>query len=177
MLITGLVNRQTKVTFEIDTGASCNVKSLSDYVRATGDKNSEHLKKTTTRLTMHNKSCEYPIVRTMLRVKRQGTTHSLRFYVVKSPVTPILGRASCLGMNLIKIIDSDTIHSVETTAQNLFLDEVLKSFRDVFECTGTLPGEYNIQTNNDIAPVVHPPRRLPITLQDAVKKEIGFLLL
>jgi len=149
----------------------------SDYVRATGDKKGEHLKKTTPRLTMHNKSCEYPIGRTMLRVKRQGTTHSLHFYMLqKSPVTPILGRASCLGMNLIKIIDSDAIHGVETTAQNLFFDIVLKSFRDVFEGIGTLPGEYTIKTNNDIAPVVHPPRRLPIALQDAVKNELDSLV-
>ena len=48
-------------------------------------------------------------------------------------------------MNLIKILDSDARHSVEATApQNLLLDKVLISFRDVFEGIGTQPGEYKI---------------------------------
>ena len=64
----------------------------------------------------------------MLHVKRKGTTHSLHFYVVSSPVTPIPGRASCLGMNLIKILDSDAIYSVQTTVpQDIFLDKILKN--------------------------------------------------
>ena len=42
-------------------------------------------------------------------------THSLHFCVVSPPVTPILGRASYLGMNLIEILDSDAIHSVQAT--------------------------------------------------------------
>ena len=54
VLITCLVNKQHEVTFEIDTGASCNVLPFSDYVRATGDKKGQQLKKTTTRLTVYN---------------------------------------------------------------------------------------------------------------------------
>ena len=52
--ITFKVNQQHTITFEIDTGASCNILPLSDYVKATGDTKGHKLKKTATCLTMHN---------------------------------------------------------------------------------------------------------------------------
>ena len=61
VLVTCTVNRQHQVTFEIDTGASCNILPFSDYVKATGDRDGHNLKKTTTHLTMHNNSSEYPM--------------------------------------------------------------------------------------------------------------------
>lgn len=61
VLVTCTINKHHQVTFEIDTGASCNVLPFSDYVKSTGDKQGLKLKKTTTRLTMHNNSSEYPL--------------------------------------------------------------------------------------------------------------------
>ena len=136
VLVTCTVNKQHQVTFKIDTGASCNVLLLNDYVRSTEDKKGLRLKKTTTHLTMYNNSCEYPLGRVMLPVTRSGTTHCLRFYVVNSCITPIVGRNSCLGMKLIRILDSDAIHTVaekSTIPKELFLDKVPKNFRDVFD--------------------------------------------
>ena len=172
------MNKQHQVTFEIDTGASCNVLPFSDYVKATRDKKGRHLKPTTTRLMMHNNSYEYPMGRVM-SVRRNTTTHYLRFYVLKSCATPILGRESCIGMQLIKILDSDTVHTVTqqaTIPRELFLDNLLKNFKDVFEGIGELSGEYTIHTNNDVLPVVHPPRRLPISLQGSVKHELDAMV-
>ena len=77
VLVTCTVNKQHQVTFKIDTGASCNVLPLHDYVGFTGYKKGLRLKKTTTRLTMHNNSCRYLLDRFMLPVKRSGTTHCL----------------------------------------------------------------------------------------------------
>ena len=39
-LVTFRVNNQHDVIFEIDTGGSCNILPLSEYVKATGDKTS-----------------------------------------------------------------------------------------------------------------------------------------
>ena len=47
VLVTCTVNKQHQVTFKVDTGASCNVLLLHDYVRSTGDKKGLRLKKTT----------------------------------------------------------------------------------------------------------------------------------
>ena len=82
-------------------------------------------------------------------------------------------------MRLIRILDSDAIHTVveqSTMPGELFLDKVLKNFRDVFEGIGELQGEYTIQTTPDVLPVVHPPRRLPITLQKPVRQELDAMV-
>ena len=47
VFVTCTVNRQHQVTFEIDTGASCNVLPFCEYVKATGDKDGHKLKKMT----------------------------------------------------------------------------------------------------------------------------------
>ena len=86
VLVTCTINRQHQVTFEIDTGASCNV--LPDYVKATGDKDGHNLKKTTTHLMMHNNFSEYPMGRVMLCVQRNGITHYLRFYTSSTLLIP-----------------------------------------------------------------------------------------
>lgn len=84
-------------------------------------------------------------------------------------------------MQLIKILDSDAIQTVRAeqipTSKGLFLDTVLKNFKDVFEGIGELPGEYTIHTNKDVLPVVHPPRRLPISLPEHVKQELDAMVI
>ena len=37
-LVTCTVNERHKVTFEIDTGASCNILPLADYIKTTRDR-------------------------------------------------------------------------------------------------------------------------------------------
>ena len=42
----------------------------------------------------------------------------------------------------------------------------------MFQGIGSLPGEYNIQLNKDVLPVVHPPRRVPVPKKEAMKTEL-----
>ena len=63
--------------------------------------------------------------------------------------------------------------------RELFLNKlakVLKNFKDVFKGIGELSGGYTIYANNDVLPVVHPPCRLPISLQGSVKQELDAML-
>ena len=62
-LVTFRVNNQHNVTFEIDTGASCNILPFSEYVKATGDESGLDIKQGKTRLTMHNNTSEHPLVK------------------------------------------------------------------------------------------------------------------
>ena len=39
--------------------------------------------------------------------------------------------------------------------------KILKTFGDQFKGIGTIPGEYKIKTDEQVTPVVHPPRRVP----------------
>ena len=128
---------------------------------------------------MHNNTSECPLGRAMLSVSRNGRKHHLRFFIVNSNVMPILGRDSSIGMKLVQIIDSDAIHKVSESSglpTKLTQDGVLKEFTDVFEGLGELEGEHIIHTNPDISPVVHPPRKLPISIHDTVKKELDAMV-
>ena len=44
-------------------------------------------------------------------------------------------------------------------SENVTKDPVISTFADVYHGTSCLPGEYNIQLNKDVQPVVHIPRR------------------
>ena len=100
---------------------------------------------------------------------------------MKSQVTPILGKSTCIGMKLIKILDCDTIHSfkeatITSSTEQLKSDPILSKFADTFEGLGELPGEYKIQLNPDAIPVVNPPCRLPVALQSVVKMELDTMV-
>ena len=143
VLVTCEVNQKHNVTFEIDTGASCNIVPFSEYVKATGDKRGHKIRKTATRLTMHNNTTEQPMGRVMLYVSRNSVRHHLRFFIVNDEVTPILGRDSCVGMKLIRILDSDTIHKVvvqSSLPEIVSQDQVLSQYADVFNGLGELCG-------------------------------------
>ena len=175
------VNERHKVVFEIDTGASCNILPFSDYIRATGDKQGIQISPTRTTLTMHNNSKAVPMGKVMLYVERGGKSHYLCFFIMKSQVTPILGKSTCIGMKLIKILDCDTIHSFKEatlaySTEQLKSDPILSKFADIFEGLGELPGEYKIQLKPDAIPIVNPPRRLPVALRSVVKMELDTMV-
>ena len=128
---------------------------------------------------MHNNTTEHPLGKVLLYVSCNGLKYYLQFFIVNSNVTLILGRDSCIGMKLVQILDSDTIHKVSDNSElpsKLTQDTVLKDYTDVFTGMGELAGEYTIHTDPNVSPVVHPPCRLPIVLQDAVKSELDAMV-
>ena len=60
----------------------------------------------------------------------------------------------------------DPIHKLPNSS-----DDILKAYADVFQGIGLFPGEYKIQLHQEVEPVVHPPRRIPIALRDRLKSE------
>ena len=65
-------------------------------------------------------------------------------------------------MNFIKIMDQD-ICLIE---KDLCFDQVKKEFADLFQGLGQIGGEYNIELNENINPVIQPPRRIPFKLKE-----------
>jgi len=115
VVATCTVNQKHQVVFKLDTGASCNILPLEDYMKATGDKLGQHIQKTAIHLTMHNNTSEKPVGKEILLVGRSGHNHQLCFYIIQSKAMPILGKDAYIGMQLIKILDCDTIHNVTET--------------------------------------------------------------
>ena len=51
-------------------------------------------------------------------------------------------------------------------------DPLLRDYTDVFEGLGCLAGNYRIEIDPTVKPVVHPPRRVPCALREDVKDEL-----
>lgn len=92
--------------------------------------------------------------------KYKETSEILEFYVVSTQAPPILGLASCLLLDLIKLILSvEGILKLEQTPSDL-----LSEYSDVFEGFRTLPRTHKIKLKPGAVAVIHPPRRIPVHL-------------
>ncbi len=59
------------------------------------------------------------------------------------------------------------IWAVNTSEPNL-----MEQYEDVFGEIGCLQGEHHISINSDVKPVIHPPRKIPISMLDKLKAEL-----
>ena len=51
-------------------------------------------------------------------------------------------------------------------------NQLLNEYKDVFEGLRCLPGDYNIQLQDNAKPVIHPPKKIPFAQRSKVKKEL-----
>ncbi|KAL0153046.1 hypothetical protein M9458_051645 [Cirrhinus mrigala] len=98
-------------------------------------------------------------------------TYDLLFYVIKSSAQPLLGLPDCLCTGLLTL--NKDVHQLNTSSQHEFKDRILTKYADLFKDeVGRLPVTYSMKTDPTIPPVVRPARRIPVAMQDKVKKEL-----
>ena len=177
------VNQTKDVSFQIDTGATCNVMPFSVYKHVTRDSEGRQLKSTKSVLMMHNKARVFPRGTVSLQVDRNGHGYRVKFLIVDHSEVPLLSLVTSEELSLVKIIDGNATTSTDTprevrqvnvTPDNkpMEKEKILHEYRDVFEGLGCLPGEYNITVDPSYIPVVHPPRRLPIAIRELVQRKL-----
>jgi len=88
------------------------------------------------------------------------TSYNLRLEVVPNNLAPILGLEAC---ELLKIVQR---------VNEITPADILAEYPDVFEGIGCLDGEHDISIDASIKPVIHPPRRVPLSMMDRVKNEL-----
>ena len=147
---------------EIDTGAKCNILSLSalealnlPYVLSD---------KTVLITGVHGES-ERSIGSVTLPCAYNNTQRNITFNVMdgKKPVN-LLGRDDSVDLGLIKRV----YVTVDDACKNL-----VTRYVDVFkDSIGCMPGEYEIKVDENISPVVHPSRSVPVALRKKVKDEL-----
>ena len=52
----------------------------------------------------------------------------------------------------------------------------MTDYKDCFEGIGCFKGEFHVTVDPNVPPVIHPPRRIPVALQDALKHELETLV-
>ena len=90
--------------------------------------------------------------------------YDLPFFIVVTKAQAILGKKACTEIRVIV-----RVLSVE---KELTKETVLNAYEDVFKGLGELPGKHHISIDKTVTPVIHPPRKVPAAIRDAVKTEL-----
>ena len=156
------------INFQIDTGARCNVMSQDNF-RSLGIKTA--LKPTSTKLTSFSGHKLKPTGIVQLPCKIQGNNFDIDFYIVDSSVPSVLGSSTCRDIGLIQRLYN--IHANEMPQQKKDLpQDIESSYKDLFEGLGCMPDTYSIKVDPSVKPVIHPPRKVPISMKEKVKSEL-----
>ncbi|XP_063370221.1 uncharacterized protein LOC134658469 [Cydia amplana] len=156
------------ITFNLDSGADTNVLPLR-FLPEIGYSVND-LVQTRIRLTAYSGDQINVAGKCHLKVKYKNNSHVVSFIIADVTSPPVLGRSTCEELNLVR-----RVMNIETSGLNSCLG-MLDEYGDVFEGMGCLPGEYRIQLQPNVQPVVHAPRKLPLALRDAVKNKLDEML-
>ena len=101
-----------------------------------------------------------------LPCQQKENQYLIEFEVVDHDVPNILGLVTCIEMNLVQRID--TVTTKNTT--------LFEQYCDVFEGLGCVTNvSYHIRIDTTKTPVIHPPRRVPITLRPKIQEELAHM--
>lgn len=90
-------------------------------------------------------------------------THAVTFFVVKKGRQALLGLHACKQLGLVpKCVDSVRWSEPEPE----------KAFPDLFQGTGCVGRRYRMVLREDVVPVVHPARRVPLALREPLRQEL-----
>ena len=152
----------TVVKFKIDTGAQANVLPWKVYSKLL---KLPKLNKSKVKLTAYNDT-DIPVRGSC--IAHIGYNHSsipVVFIVADIESSPVIGLNTSSKLNLIKRV-------MKIKQDKVDLPDYLLSCGDCFGEVGCLNHIHHIEIDPSIQPVVNPPRRLPISLQDKIYKEI-----
>lgn len=164
------------ITFQIDSGAECNLIPANVYKQVTGDLELSKLKKNAATIVMYNQAKEKVLGQCKLQVERKKVKHDLVFNVVRGNYRPILGLEAAENMGILKILDCD--YDISAVSDSFCVNEIniIHAYADVFCGLGSLEGQYHIKLKEHATPVVHAPRRVPIAIRDEVKLKLDNLV-
>ena len=166
---------------QLDTGATCNVISLDDYCKITGEKNPK-LQKSDVRLNLYDGSWMKPLGYTTVYTTLQGKRYKLGFQVVTTRIAqkPLLSANTCQKLNLLTVNTdraSESVHSTTVDVNGgLTKDTIIADYADVFRGLGQFPGEHHIEIDKSAKPVQHQPRRVPVPLKAELKEKIDSMV-
>ena len=151
----------TLVSYMLDTGAQVNV--LPEHVYNSLHKKPK-LHRTKVKLTAYDGGGITVKGKCVAFVKTEANkAYPVQFFVVHTKSPPIIGLETCQNLNLIK-----RVLSLDDKNSHFF-----DNYEDVFGELGCIPGEYHIDVDPNIKPVVHPARRVPFALKEKLKAELN----
>ncbi len=151
-------NKQVKM--KIDTGAKCNVMSLSTLQHV--DHNAQIDQSNRVNLIAYGGQT----IQTLGTATLVLSGGQLLFHIVDRDVKSLLGLPDSMRLNLIQL--SPEVHAVQQQAPEM------SDYEDLF-CTdsvGKLPVMYHMRLDESVCPTVCAPRRIPLAMKDKVLQEL-----
>ncbi|VDI20638.1 Hypothetical predicted protein [Mytilus galloprovincialis] len=165
------INNQA-IRFQLDTGAKCNVISTKTFSKLNLDVIKTKPDISIKSYSGHSIKPRYAV---NIPCTYKGQTCDVKFYIVDIDSTSVLGGKACADFELIKrlfTIQTDDNQIIESNQTNPIPEDIRKNYADIFKGIGCIPGEYSIQIDSTVQPVVHAPRKIPIAIKDKVKDEL-----
>lgn len=161
------------VQCKIDTGAEVSIFPLKLFVNIQAN---AKLTPTKAVLVAFGNSKIIPKGKVVLNCNRndkEGPPVKIEFMVTDVKCMPMLGLGDSqkLGFVPLKLPVSEI-----TQLRKGSKSDVLQTYKDVFTGLGCMPGTHKIVLNPDHTPVIHPSRRIPLSLQDKLKSTIENLV-
>lgn len=142
---------QTTVSFKLDSGSQCNVIS-----KKIAEKAGANITPCSTKFLTSFSNHKIPVLgEAKIKTTVKQMTKEVKFIIVEKEVTPILGKSTCVRLNLMKRIES------------------LNKEDDIFEGIGCLKKFiYDIDLIENPKLPICPARKIPHTIREEVKKEL-----
>ena len=160
------------ISFQLDTGARCNVMSLNTLECTNLN---PKLQPSDAPLKSYSGHMIDTVGMVYLPCVYKGQMTSVKFYIVDGDVQSVLGAKTCQTMGLVKRIHTVSPRSILMHAgieHNALPDNIEEAYPDLFKGLGCLPGRHSIKIDKSVMPVIHPPKKIPIALKDKVKTEL-----
>ena len=150
---------ENDVIFKLDTGAQVKILPKSEFSKLV---QKPKLNESKVQLAAYNKTIIPVLGKCILRALHKNKVIPLIFTVAKTDSMAILGLDTCEKLNLVKrmmLVNNET-------------SDIMEELSDCIGEIGTLPKIHHIHVDPEVMPVVHPPRRVPVTLHDKLKVEL-----
>ena len=105
--------------------------------------------------------------------------HDILFQVIDQPFEPLIGLQSSLELNVVTVNNVDSVlpnlgpHKLHISHTDITKAYIGECYKDIFGADlGKLPVEYRMKLDPEVKPVIQPPRRIPVLMQDKVKAEL-----
>ena len=188
------------VKCKIDSGAEVNVMPQRVFKHLFPDNKDSHgkyitLQKSKVSLSAYGGAKVKQFGCFTLLCTHNDITLNIEFHVTEDNGSTMLGLQSCISMRLIslncenKSVCNDCHNTSEVNSLNRDGNNpssggrsgnakkgILEKYPKCFRGVGLFPGEYHIDLKQDAKPVIHPPRRVPGSMKEAVKKELSRMI-
>ena len=162
---------------KIDSGAEANLLSSQDFQKVVPkSQQTAKLKPPKERLTAYGGHVIPVLGKCFLRCQNmKGQEEILEFHVVNEHKS-LLGCESSKKLEFITF-NVDQVHKDTPQDPDALIDmttqEILQQYKPLFEGLGCIAEPYHIKVKEGAVPVVHAPRKLPMSLRERVQDELS----